>query len=100
MEYYKVNPDNMIVRDHLALDRTILANERTFLAYLRTAVGFAAGGITLLKVFDSFWWQLSGWTAVGASLFIIILGIIRANKMKRILCTIRENNEEASNSNN
>ena len=30
--------EELILRDHLALDRTRLANERTLLAYLRTAL--------------------------------------------------------------
>ena len=28
----------MILRDHLAYDRTVLANERTLLSYLRSAI--------------------------------------------------------------
>lgn len=39
------------VTDVLALDRTRLANERTLLAYLRTALGFAAAGGTLWRLF-------------------------------------------------
>jgi len=37
--YYEgVKPDQLILRDHLALDRTELANERTLLAYIRTSL--------------------------------------------------------------
>lgn len=39
--------------DQLALDRTRLANERTLLAYLRTALGFAAAGATLWRLFPT-----------------------------------------------
>ncbi len=39
------------VVDRLALDRTRLANERTLLAYLRTALGLAAAGATLMRFF-------------------------------------------------
>ena len=42
--YDDVNKDEMITRDYLALDRTELANSRTLLAYIRTAIAvFAAG---------------------------------------------------------
>lgn len=34
---YKFNKDEMILRDFLAVDRTLLANERTLLAYIRPA---------------------------------------------------------------
>lgn len=34
--YEKLDRKSLILRDHLAVDRTILANERTVLAYVRT----------------------------------------------------------------
>lgn len=37
--------------DYLAVDRTILANERTFLSYIRTAFMFLGTGITFAKFF-------------------------------------------------
>jgi len=43
--------DELILRDRLALDRTVLANERTALAYVRTGVMFLASGVTVVKVF-------------------------------------------------
>jgi putative membrane protein len=51
MPYSKINPDDMILRDHLAYDRTVLANERTLLSYLRTAIALLAAGGTLVKIF-------------------------------------------------
>lgn len=41
----------MILRDHLAYDRTVLANERTLLSYFRTAIALLAAGGTLIKLF-------------------------------------------------
>jgi len=54
MPYSKFNQSEMILRDYLAQDRTKLANERTFLAYLRTAITFSAAGGTLIKIFTSY----------------------------------------------
>lgn len=51
MPYSKINPDDMILRDHLAYDRTVLANERTLLSYMRTAIALLAAGGTLVKIF-------------------------------------------------
>ena len=51
MPYSKINPDDMILRDHLAYDRTVLANERTLLSYQRTAIALLAAGTTLVKIF-------------------------------------------------
>ena len=51
MPYSKINPNDMILRDHLAYDRTVLANERTMLSYARTAIALLASGGTLVKLF-------------------------------------------------
>ena len=55
--------EDMILRDHLALDRTLLANERTYLSYLRTVVSFIVAGITL-------------WKAIGGATGVLIATIL------------------------
>jgi putative membrane protein len=47
----------LILRDRLALDRTILANERTILAYFRTTLAVTAAGVGLIHFVES-WWAL------------------------------------------
>jgi putative membrane protein len=42
----------MNLKDHLAASRTRLANQRTFLAYSRTALMTLVTGITLMKLFS------------------------------------------------
>ena len=44
---------SLILRDHLAIDRTKLANIRTFLAYFRTALLVCASGISFIKIFPN-----------------------------------------------
>ena len=44
--------EKLILRDHLAMEHTTLANQRTLLAYIRTAVSFFGAGIALVKVID------------------------------------------------
>ncbi len=74
MPYSKINPEDMILRDHLAYDRTILANETTLLAYLRTAMALLAAGATLFRLFpEDPYFQVLG--AVMFLLGIIIAGI-------------------------
>ena len=48
--YAKCDPNDLIIRDLLALDRTNLANERTLLSYMRTALGLAAAGAVIIKL--------------------------------------------------
>ena len=49
---YEKYKKNMLLNDHLAVDRTILANERTLLAFLRTVITFIVAGITLGNILD------------------------------------------------
>ncbi|MCX6024563.1 MAG: DUF202 domain-containing protein [Chloroflexi bacterium] len=59
--YDRFSEEEMILRDHLAVDRTILANERTLLSYVRTALGLVAAGFTLLHFFDGSTTTVLGW---------------------------------------
>jgi putative membrane protein len=56
-----INKD-LILRERLALQRTILANQSTFLAFLRTAMYFLVAGLSmrnLLKIENSFFIEAS-----------------------------------------
>jgi putative membrane protein len=44
-----INKD-LILREKLALQRTVLANQSTFLAFLRTAMYFLIAGLSLKNV--------------------------------------------------
>ena len=43
---------DLILRERLALQRTILANQSTFLSFLRTAMYFAVAGISVDRLLD------------------------------------------------
>ena len=43
--------ESMRISDYLAVDRTIMANERTLLAYIRTSVGLLIAGLALIRFF-------------------------------------------------
>lgn len=49
---YAGQGSQLILRDVLAIDRTRLANERTLLAWLRTALMLFVTGVTLIKLFE------------------------------------------------
>jgi len=84
MAYESEDPDKLILRDHLALDRTRLANERTFLAYVRTAMMFLLAGGTVIKFFgDSDLAVMSGWALLGLGAVVGIFGVGRFLKMRR-----------------
>ena len=45
-----MNDKELILRDHLALERTRLANERTLFAYIRTSLYLLTAGIGILQI--------------------------------------------------
>ena len=83
MVYESHEPEQLILRDHLAIDRTRLANERTFLAYIRTAMMLLLAGGTVIKFFgDSDLAVVSGWGLVVLGLVVALFGIGRFVAMR------------------
>lgn len=67
---------DLILREKLALQRTILANNSTFLAFLRTSLYFAIAGLSienLIKVSNGHWFEIGFWML---SIIIFVTGII------------------------
>jgi putative membrane protein len=57
------------VRDRLALIRTVLANERTFLSFLRTSLALSATGFTAVHFIPS---RAATWTGA----ILLALGVL------------------------
>jgi putative membrane protein len=87
----------MILRDYLALDRTILANERTLLAYLRTFIGTFSAGIAMIKFLDIHLTNVIGYIFIVVSPLFIVFGVIKYVQVLKKLKTIDEvaNSEKA-----
>lgn len=62
--YERFESSELILRDELAIDRTVLANERTLLAYVRTSLAFAISGAGALKFLTPPTSLLVGWSLV------------------------------------
>jgi putative membrane protein len=80
----------MILRDYLALDRTVLANERTLLAYLRTFIGALSAGIAMIKFIDTSLTNLVGYIFVVVSPLFLVFGTMRYFQVSRKLKTVDE----------
>ncbi|OGV31734.1 MAG: hypothetical protein A2020_05435 [Lentisphaerae bacterium GWF2_45_14] len=81
----------LILRDELAVDRTILANERTLMAYLRSALTLFIAGITFLHFFEFgelFW---IGIAAIPSGLIVAVFGVLRYRTMNASIRAIRDN---------
>lgn len=70
-------PDHIILRDHLALERTRLANERTLMAYIRTSLYLILGGIAFLQLKSLGEIRWLGFIALTLSAFFIVFGCVR-----------------------
>jgi putative membrane protein len=69
----------LILRDQLAIDRTVLANERTFLAYCRTFLTMILTGMGFIKFFDTPFMKMSGYAFIVIGILIFLLGSWRSS---------------------
>jgi len=72
--YSEFQREAMILRDWLALDRTVLANKRTFLAYARTAVALMVLGIAFVKLIGHDFFIYTGFALIGAGVVMFWVG--------------------------
>jgi putative membrane protein len=87
--YERFNESEMILRDHLAADRTSLANQNTFLAYTRTALALFAGGVTFIHFFKTPLLEIVGWVFLPIGLVTFWLGFYRYNRLRIELRKLR-----------
>ena len=81
------NRDKLILRDHLALERTRLANERTFMAYIRSALYLVIGGLALLQLKDFGNLEWVGFVSLGLSVIFTLIGVTRFYQLRRQLAS-------------
>ncbi|MDP2729812.1 MAG: DUF202 domain-containing protein [Dehalococcoidales bacterium] len=83
--YVRFQKGELILRDYLAVDRTNLANERTFMAYIRTSLALAAGGGSLIHFLDSVLTNIGGGLLLALAAVILAWGLQRFIWYKRRL---------------
>jgi putative membrane protein len=72
--YLKFRDKELTLNDYLAIDRTTLANERTFLAYGRTALAMIIIGGSLLKLFETRLMHATGLAFIGGAMLLAAYG--------------------------
>lgn len=92
---FKSRPiDVKLIREHLALERTKLANERTLLSYTQAALYFLLGGLALFQLKEYVELRYIGYLALFFSGLFFIIGIWRYislnRKMKKLLRPLNE----------
>jgi putative membrane protein len=72
---HNINKD-LILRERLALQRTVMANNSTLLSFIRTSLYFAVAGLSvenLLKVSYGHWFEIGFWVA---AMILFVVGVI------------------------
>ncbi|MFK2620915.1 DUF202 domain-containing protein [Bacteroides fragilis] len=101
------NDKELILRDHLALERTKLANERTKLAnertlfaYIRMALYLLTVGIGIFQIESISRLDGLAWGCIIAGIFLFFLGFVRFEQMRKHLKqytkTCRDTENESS----
>lgn len=88
--YKRFQNEELILRDELAIDRTILANERTILAYFRSALTLIIVGVTFLHFSEKGILLYIGLALIPFGLAVGIFGFKRYQKMDRSIRLVRK----------
>jgi putative membrane protein len=87
--YERYNKEDLILRDELAIDRTLLANERTLLAYLRAAVALLIAGVSIIHFSQEGWFWAVGIACLPTGIIAGIVGAARYRRMNRSISVVR-----------
>ena len=74
---------HLILRDHLAVDRTKLAVERAFLAYIRTGLSFLVAGVSGYNLFYSVWIRGFGLMFLFVGIALVFWGGFRGHRLNK-----------------
>ncbi|SKB88727.1 putative membrane protein [Parapedobacter luteus] len=67
---------DLILRERLALQRTILANQSTFLSFLRTAMYFAIAGISVDRLLELPGGHVYEYVFFAISAVVLVAGVV------------------------
>ena len=88
--------DEKLVREHLALERTKLANERTLLSYIRASIYLLISGLALLQIKEyqdiSLMWV--GYLSLLICVLFLIVGFSRYIALERKLNRLLQPDDE------
>jgi len=89
MPYSRFSSSKLILRDELAIDRTLMANERTLMAYLRSGVALLIAGVSIIHFSSEGWFWMIGLTCIPAGIITGVTGIVRYRKMSKKIASAR-----------
>ncbi len=83
--YSQFAKKELTLNDYLAIDRTVLANERTLLSYVRTSLTLLVIGGTCFKFFDVLWLNILGLVFMAIAVVVALRGWMRYRRMHLLL---------------
>lgn len=86
---YEKEHEQMILRDYLAVDRTMMANETAFMSYVRTSLTMIAAGITIIKLFNEPLMHIVGWAFILVGAWVAVHGYQRFRQVDQILHRVK-----------
>jgi putative membrane protein len=92
--YERFEQSDLILRDELAIDRTLLANERTLLAYLRSAAALLIVGISMIHFSNEDWFHMTGLICIPGAVLVSLIGLLRFRKMNNAILIARTKSKE------
>lgn len=92
--YSRFDGGDLILRDELAIDRTLLANERTLLAYLRSGVALLIAGVSIVHFSHEGWFWAAGIVCLPAGFITAMIGVARYRKMNAAIRLVRDRQQQ------
>ena len=93
--YERFEKSDLILRDELAIDRTILSNERTLLAYVRASLTLVIVGLTFLHFIEKGSLRIAGMIFIPLGILTGLYGWLRFLGMKRMIQSARQNRPDS-----
>lgn len=87
--YSRFETSELILRDELAIDRTLLANERTLLSYLRSGIALFIAGVSIIHFSHQAWFTAVGFACLPSGLVTVWIGIRKYREMGKSIQVIR-----------
>ncbi len=81
--YTRFRSKQLDLEDHLSLDRTLLANERTLLSYFRTSLTMLVAGVSFIHFIDTGLLHVIGWVLLPLGIIILVIGVQRYQFMEK-----------------
>ena len=87
--YDRFKKRELILRDELAIDRTLLANKSTLLSFMQLSISLTIAGVSIIHFAMEEWFRSIGVLCVPTGLVVGILGWRRYWKMEAEIGAVR-----------